>query len=309
MNRIVNIIVDDRVLVLGLDKFYREAMKRFEVHTLLPCAQVVAQDLQVSAARVPVEGYYHESPELRRYFRLMRALQGEPADRAKAIQNKDAFSILKSVASSPIFGPSAQGDSLLPAGRDPMTQTLESIAPERWRIPDLVERSFRIVMDTHDISLVALACRCRDPVPLCALRESTVLYADVVAGLADPVEFQYDWRVTPELQQAAQEFRRVFAELVPNDMPEVIAANAQRFHSASAKNQICGRCVRLGFDPKVTPRKYYHWAIYLKHDHCEVEDFWSEEVWTTERYQEDMRHVRFENRGGSTGWWSKLRGR
>ena len=68
-------IVDNRVFLLGLDKLYRDAMKRHERVELLSCARRVAAALHVTPTSVPVEGYYAEDQQLTEYFRLVRALQ------------------------------------------------------------------------------------------------------------------------------------------------------------------------------------------------------------------------------------------
>lgn len=82
-------IVDDRVLLLGIDKRYRDAMKLFESKVLLGCVATVASRLGVAEADVPLEGYYDDPyiPELPRYFRLMRALQNVADEDASAVRN------------------------------------------------------------------------------------------------------------------------------------------------------------------------------------------------------------------------------
>lgn len=73
-------VVDNRVMVLGLDYLYRESMKQVESTKLLECARQVAKRLHIHPSDIPVEGYYAESPELREYFKLMRALQERPEE-------------------------------------------------------------------------------------------------------------------------------------------------------------------------------------------------------------------------------------
>jgi len=57
-------VVDNRVFLLGLDKLYRDAMKRHERGELLACARRVAAPLHETPADVPVEGYYAEDEQL-----------------------------------------------------------------------------------------------------------------------------------------------------------------------------------------------------------------------------------------------------
>ncbi len=50
------VIVDNRMFLLGLDKLYRDAMKKHERSELRQCAQRVANALDLAPAQVPVEG-------------------------------------------------------------------------------------------------------------------------------------------------------------------------------------------------------------------------------------------------------------
>jgi len=62
-------------------------MKDHERQELLGCAQRVAAALQVEPANLPIEGYYVEEPELRTYFRLLRALQKESRSRTVEVES------------------------------------------------------------------------------------------------------------------------------------------------------------------------------------------------------------------------------
>lgn len=59
-------IVDNRTFLLGLDKLYRDAMKRHERGELLHCARRVAVALQVAPAAGPVAGVARHVPRVDR---------------------------------------------------------------------------------------------------------------------------------------------------------------------------------------------------------------------------------------------------
>jgi len=173
---VVQRIVDNRVFLLGLDRLYREAMKRHERGELLACARSVAATLAVKAADVPVEGYYAEEEDLTTYFRLMRALQNVYAERRSEVGSLAAFQRLYDVASAPLYGRARDVDKLLPTGRDPLSQALADTQPD-WSMASLVSTASTCACDWDDFSLVGLAARWGDAVVLTALRESVVLCA------------------------------------------------------------------------------------------------------------------------------------
>jgi hypothetical protein len=278
-------IVDNRVLLLGLDELYREAMKRCESGELLRCAQVVAKRAGVQPANVPIEGYYGEEPELTEYFRLMRGLQSYRAGAGADVDSLTEFRRLYEVCTSPIFGEAQDEGMLLPVGRDSLSRALRESS--EWTIPNLVEAACRFARETDDISLVGLAARARDEVVLAAVRESTVLYAEWVPGAAmNPPVPKYIWKVDEEIERAARKFVDTFNGLVGAKLPMPRADAAKAYWLASRENGIGGRCVRIGSDPTTDPVRHYHWAIrYDRFGKLGVEEFWSEEIWTTDRYR------------------------
>jgi hypothetical protein len=237
-------------------------------------------------ADVPIEGYYTEDEQLTRYFRLMRALQSVPKDRESELTGHAGFARLKQVTGSRIFGPPAGQDSILPSGNDCLTVALGQTFPN-WSIPFITDRAYDIAVGSDDISLVALAALSRDPVVLAALRESVVLYAAVMAGSAFVHEPEYVWQVDKLLADRAVQFVAEFNALFDADLPSPTADNAQLFWNACDEWKVLGRCVRIGFDPRVQPIQHYHWAIDHdgRHD-LRVKDFWDTEIWTTSRYRE-----------------------
>jgi hypothetical protein len=111
-----------------------------------------------------------------------------------------------------------------------------------------------------DISLVGLAARVRDPVVLAAARESCVAYAEVmVTGI--PPQRQYVWQVDDDLADMASRFIEAFQTLFHEELPPPVPVQADRYWDAYRSNEIMGRCVRIGYDDRVSPVRQYHWGI------------------------------------------------
>lgn len=286
-------IVDDRRFLLGLDELYREAMKEYERNELLGCAQHVAAVLKVEPANVPIEGYYAEEPDLTTYFCLLRALQKQSARRTVEVESLSQFRRLLDVTSSPMFGRPAfktldeQHEHLLPTGRDPVSAVLNAAATQAECTVERVIADASAYAEEHDdYSLVGLACRARDAVVIAALRESVVLYAElgIPGATRQPPQPRpkYVWRVDPALAAAAQRFIDSFNQLFGQELPPATATYAHIF--GRQHPNIVGRCVCLAITRDVPPA-YYHWAVVQGGDQYAVHEFWSPELWTTERYR------------------------
>ena len=285
-------IVDDRTFLLGLDALYRDAMKEHERNELLGCAQDVAATLKVEPANVPIEGYYAEDPDLTTYFRLLRALQRQPAMRKAEVESLSQFRRLRDVTSSPIFGRPVlkaleQEDKLLPAGRDPVSAVLSAASTQQeCTVARVMAAAPAYAEQSDDYSLVGLACRARDAVVIAAVRESVVLYAERVlatASLAPPQPRpKYIWQVDPALAAAAQRFIDGFNQLFGLELPPATATYAHIF--GLRHPNIVGRCVCVAQTGDVPPA-FYHWAIVQDGGQYAVHEFWSPEIWTTERYR------------------------
>lgn len=283
-------VVDNRVFLLGLDELYREAMKQHERGELLKCARRVAEILRATPADVPVEGYYADDKKLTEYFRLVRALQDVDESATSSVDSLPAFQRLREVASAPLYGPAQNVGKLLPTGRDALSQALHDTFPN-WTVANLTAAADSKGRETDDISLVGLAARIKDPVVLAALRESNVLYAEMVYGAArNPPQPKYVWNVDKEVAQHARRFIDTFNSLFGEELPQPDPAQAERYWHAYDNNDILGRCVRLGCDDRISPQRYYHWAIRLAPGgEFAVQEFWTPEVWTTTRYRSAYR--------------------
>jgi hypothetical protein len=284
-------VIDNRTFLFGLDELYRDAMKAQERGELLCHARDLAQRLGVAPAKVPVEGYYCEERTLTEYFLLMRGLQSVRSDRAKGVSSTAAYQRLYAVTSSRLFGEPPDPDWLLPSGNDSLTRAMGTT--DEWTVPNLTAIAHREAVDGDGYALVTLAALARDPIVLTALRESVVLYVQLGFLSTKTEKPVYEWQVDPELAERATRFVATFNALFPvgSTLPEPIPENADLFWSANPEARIAGRCVRLGTNPS---GRHYHWALRLRPDIAalEVDEFWADEIWTTQRYKESDRFLR-----------------
>ena len=279
-------VLDNRAFLLGLDGLYREAIQPHERGELLACARRTAHTLGIPPVDVPVEGYYAENEALTEYFRLMRALQGVPDSRKSEVARLPEYQRLREVTSSPLYGQACEIGKILPTGRDPLSQALSETWPH-WTLANLTPAAATAARDSDDISLVGLAAGIQDPVVLTALRESVVLYAELVEG-ASLRTVEVVWEVDPELAARAARFIEAFHTLFGDRLPAPVAKNASVYWHACG--YILGRCVQLGTDD--TRSRHYHWAICPGPDGIEtVREFWSSEIWTTSRYRDALRRA------------------
>ena len=282
-------VIDNRVLLLGLDHLYREAIKSHERSELLACARDLAVQVQVGPASVPVEGYYAGDADLTEYFLLMRALQAVDGSSVSAAASSVSYERLCAVASSRLFGTPTDDGKLLPSGRDALTKALESRPPSAWSVPHLTEVAHEFSQRDDEISLVGLAARAGDSVMLAALRESVVLYAARAYGSAIRLsEPEYVWKVDEGLARQALRFVEEFNRLFQEDLPVPKAENAETFWRAAQGDIILGRCVCIGVDDSSRPVRYYHWAVVSGDDgKPRTRERWDSEIWTTERFRRD----------------------
>jgi hypothetical protein len=283
-------VVDNRVFLLGLDKLYRDAIKQHERGELLRCARRVAEVLGATPADVPVEGYYAEDKQLTEYFRLVRTLQNVDEGATASVDSLSEFQRLRDVMSAPLYGRPQYAGKLLPAGRDALSQALIDTFPD-WTVASLTAAAYSNALEIDEISLVGLAARVQDAVVLSAVRESVVLYAEMICGSAlHPPRPKYVWKVDKELEQQARKFIDTFNVLFGEELPPPGPAQAERYWHAYDDNEILGRCVRLGYDDSISPILHYHWAICRAADgEFVVQEFWKPEVWTTTRYRSVLR--------------------
>jgi hypothetical protein len=237
---------------------------------------------------VPVEGYYAEDQELNEYFSLMRALQSVREERSPMVASLTEFQRLLDIASAPLYGKPIWSGFILPSGLDALSQALFETQPS-WSGQRLTEAAFAAATKMDDFSLVGLAALAQDPVVLTATRESVVLYAAPIVGAA-MTRPKYVWGVDKELAEQARRFILVFRTLFETELPPAEPHQAERYWHACVDNKVFGRCVRLGYNDVGLPVLQYHWAICRgEDDSLVVQEFWHQDVWTTERYRAALR--------------------
>ena len=290
-------IVDNRVLVLGIDEIYRKYMKEFESAFLLPQVETIVAKLGVLELDIPIEGYYGEHETLTRYFKLMRALQEVDESSEPFVRELPEFQKIWEITNSPIFGKPVRKGKLLPQGRDPLSQALDDLKDTVWSVNEILDQAYKIVSDIDDISLVGLAVRTKDPVTITALRESVILYAEKVErGFYEGSKTEYVWEVDDEFAKTANRFIEEFNNLLPKDshigkgIPKAEPLNIERFYYSSTENKILGRCANLGSEPS-SPRLYYHWSITKQKNEFMLDEFWDTKLWTTDEYRAKQKQL------------------
>ncbi|MEM9251068.1 MAG: hypothetical protein AAGB29_01845 [Planctomycetota bacterium] len=280
----LNLIVDNKVFLMGLDDLFREILKNAERTELLPCARRVCEVLEVEKADAPVEGYYYEDEELTEYFLRMRALQAVEQTRRAEVDHEAAFIRLKEVTSSALFGDASDGGKLLPQAVDPLAKALKQTPMSGWSLERLTTAASQIAEATDDHSLVGLASLAQDPWVLAALRETVALYSMDLAGGA-PDKIVYHWAVDPLIVDRSKRFIADCSALFDAQLPEPCEGNAETYWNACSLDEAVGRCISIGYDDSTIPNRHYHWAI---HSETEVHEFWKDELWTTQRYRKDV---------------------
>ena len=267
-------------------------------------------------ADVPIEGYYdnREIPELKSYFRLMRALQEVKSEKGASARNMAELKRLREILGSAMYGRAQYTRRgvrmLLPAGRDAFSVALGRLVAADWNVPTLLEAAREAALTYDDISLVGLAARVGDPVALAALRDSAVLQAEKRLTLGSSPVYRYTWRVNAALAQQANRFIELYNRLVAaanaalsadmrvddrfrwharRPMRPATAKNAAFYYDLATDNEIVGRCVHVG--TRIDTNEKYHWAIRVAAGHAglEVHEFWSAELWTASRYLGELR--------------------
>ena len=185
------------------------------------------------------------------------------------------------------------GQQVLPGGVDPLREAFFGLHHSEWSIDRLVDEAHRIALAGDDYSLTGLAAWIRDPVVLAALGESVVLYMQIGSARRleePPPPPKFVWAVDQELVERANRFVSSFNAFSSHPLEEIPTGSvssdiAQLYYFKFSLAEIAGRCVRLADGPK----GFYHWAIYKDSTESPaVEEFWSEEIWTTRMYKDKL---------------------
>lgn len=268
-------VIDDQAFVVGLSELFRQEMKAYEVTSLLPLAESVCETLGLSPADVPIEGYYAESTELQRFFRLIRSLQNAGSGDNFPDSTQRAIYRLREVLNSPAMGRVENHDRLIARTTSAFGEALQTLSS--WSI-DSLSRQAQLLVRKDDAGLLAVAAAAGNPVGLCAARETMALMADV--ELAETQLPEFDWRVSEHVAEVADRFICTLAKATGIQLPQPNATSSLAYGMAAADAELIGRCILVG-ERNGTPCPYYHWYIDLQDGQPRVKDFWSDTIWTT----------------------------
>ena len=269
-------IVDDRAFVIGLAELFREEMKAYEVDALLPLAETASHALGLSPSDAPLEGYYSESLELERFFRLIRSLQRVDMRMVPASVDEPSVQRLRSVTTSPAMGRVGDTNWVIPRTGSPFGEALHAVF--NWSVEDLAACAQNLVR-SDDAGLVAVASATGDPVALCIARESMALAADVEVAEIDSPDFT--WAVSPRVTAVAARFISALADATGIVLPKAEAVSSSVYGEAAQAADLVGRCIMVGERPGAL-HPFYHWHITADGPRLAVHDFWSSAVWTTD---------------------------
>jgi hypothetical protein len=271
------VTVDNRLFTLGLTELFRAEMKRHESEALLPLAATVCRALELEPSGAPVEGYYDETPELREFFRWVRALQETPSTVLPAGVADRALERLSAALNSPALGRAVDDGHLLPRNTSALGEALR--ISSRWTIDELALKAASLVRES-DCDLVAVAATTGDALCLLVARESLALSADVEWAEQDD-EADYEWAVSEAVATVATRFVGALRQSTGIALPIPHCSNAARYGYAGAGVQLAGLCILLG-RRSGTGDVYYHWYVDAAGNKPVVRDFWSAAVWTTQ---------------------------
>jgi hypothetical protein len=285
-------VVSDFELILGLDSFYREQMQQYETKQLLPLVIELFEKLGVSPKKYPMEGYYYKSEKLKNYFNYIKTLREVSIKHKDDVQNMLGYKKLTELFCSGLYGKYEYDDKILPNVKDPIYYALESLSVENWNVKNILNTAHTIINDTNNTTIIGLGIIIKNPVIVTALRETAVLYADILcAGVPDfTIKYinKYIWNVSKEIEHLANIIIETFNGICPYKIPLAIEKNAKKYYDRFMSNPFDLRCVRIGYD--AFSGKNYHWAIknqeYLTNNY-KFAEFWDEKHWTTEIAKND----------------------
>ncbi|NRF70235.1 hypothetical protein HLB44_24820 [Aquincola sp. S2] len=271
------VTVDDRLFTLGLTELFRGEMKHHETEKLLPLAISACRELAIDPSNAPIEGYYDETPELRDFFRRVRALQDTQANVSLTPAAAQALERLSATLNSPALGRVMDDGHLLARNSHALGEALRMSL--RWEIDELVLKARSLVRE-DDRDLVAVAATTGDALCLLVARESLALSSDLEWAEQDD-ESDYRWAVSEAVAAVAMRFVDALRHSTGIALPSPERSSAPCFGRAGREVDLAGRCILLG-QRGGAGDVYYHWYVDVAGPAPVVRDFWSASVWTTE---------------------------
>lgn len=302
-------IVDNLKYYSAEESAITGAMKLFEA-SLLNVAERAVRDAGFEVGSYIKEGYYHETPELMRFFDCIRTLQNNFTH-----VSTPAIRKLQEIYADPLFGiapamaTTRNASAYTTDYRELRFATVSTmvdavtIASDRsgpnWTIDKIM---LAVDMKSLGVNLVGLGITVdlsgietkgmTNPLATCMACEASVLSREPGEAAAMPGEHEVNWRVSPDVEdygrRVIEGYRALFnrhAE-IQVELPYVNPENAERLYEDSPS---IFRCVNLNID-HVTGRAdpYYHWAIKYTQSGFRVVDFYTNRIVTTQEWQRGM---------------------
>jgi hypothetical protein len=280
-----NIVINDFEFIIGLDGFYRNNMMKYESDDLLPLLEKMVKQLNICLDDVEIEGYYYLTKELKKYFKIVKNLKNISIDKIEIFKEYNGYNKLIDIFCSDLYGEYKFDKYIIPSVNDILNQALKSIDVNKYNYEIILEYAYKLLQNKKKITLVELGILKKDPIIVTALRESAALYVDVViAGDPEPVEYNYTWNVSKEIENAGNEIINTFNKICPYKIPYGSKENAEIYYNEFTDNKINNRCIRIAEDDNGLK---YHWAIKYNYytGKYKFEEFWDKKLWTSEKYK------------------------
>ncbi len=299
------IIVDDLTYFRALDHSVRDAMKIFET-SLADVAEETVSDVGVEVGDYPVEGYYHETPQLTRYFNAVKTLQDPDNFSEKVTDNVRLFN---KIYTHSVFGlkqamPTALNKTdvqwkdhppvVVSPVIDPVTIATQKTCPN-WTLDTIMTAIEVQELGTCLVGLAVIVDQKNkvngkyNPVATTWARETTVLSAAKFICTSARSEPEIDWQVSKEVEAYGKKVLAGYADLIENNS---ITRNVRRPYEVSPKT-IRGllfraddpeRCVHLSTN---LDGSHYHWAVVEENGKYRAVDFNEARIITTKEYQQN----------------------
>lgn len=272
----------------------RNWMKRFESKTCLPKAKTILEKSNISLNELkdyPIEGYYHETENLKLYFKILRNLQHNESLWNKFVSCEE-LTFIQSKCDNDIFGI-----------EDLLRRNVNAPVKRRYDILTLTMEDILIFTDHNEVSrpwtikrimdglstkygnrpnLVELAYLTGKPECLCCGAESNSLnrmFACITGSYSLRASFNittYIWKVDPEVENLGKKLVDEYNKLFEYNC---IFAPTLENHSNYSKRPKLPRVALLGYITKTG--EYYHWIL---DEAYRLTDKYTKEIITTETY-------------------------
>ena len=304
----------------GINSAVRRSMKSFET-SLVPVVRQALKDADLEGAvdmEIAIEGYYHETDELKEVFRGVRTLQENYSDNTTS----EAIQKLHAMYTNPVFGlqqarrtainpdPESVANPLddpviISSVMDPVSVASKKIKP-CWTIDGIMNT---VDMDALGEGFVGFAAYVDsksaqdgkyNPVATTWACETTVLSREKEMNESFCGEIKtYEWAVDADVMQRGKETLEAYNKMFKVAGSEIkmwVPENAEQFFDMLVDVDQQEKIVNLNIDNDRYD-SFYHWAVVregVNEDgtaNLKVKEFWAPEIVTTEMYQQDRESV------------------